>query len=59
MSDEVYKRLREFLHNLPGGYPETESGETPRIHGGEGADLSDQGGRGRLSHPPPTSARCG
>lgn len=26
MSEDVYKGLREFLHALPGGYPETESG---------------------------------
>lgn len=26
MSEDVYLRLREFLHSLPGGYPETESG---------------------------------
>jgi electron transport complex protein RnfB len=26
MSDEVYYRLREFLDNMPGGFPATESG---------------------------------
>ena len=31
MSDEVYKGLREFLHKLPGGYPETESGVEIKI----------------------------
>jgi NAD-dependent dihydropyrimidine dehydrogenase PreA subunit/DNA-binding Lrp family transcriptional regulator len=31
MSEDVYKRLREFLHALPGGYPETESGVEIKI----------------------------
>jgi ferredoxin len=31
MSEEVYTRLREFLDNLPGGYPKTPSGVEIRI----------------------------
>jgi len=31
MSDDVYVRLREFLDNLPGGYPITESGVELKI----------------------------
>lgn len=31
MSDDVYLRLREFLDNMPGGYPETDSGVELRI----------------------------
>ena len=31
MSDNVYLRLREFLDNLPGGYPATESGVEMRL----------------------------
>jgi electron transport complex protein RnfB len=31
VNDDVYKRLREFFHNLPGGYPETESGVEIKI----------------------------
>lgn len=26
MSQEIYTKLREFLHNLPGGFPETDTG---------------------------------
>ena len=31
MAEDVYLRLREFLNNMPGGYPETESGVEIRI----------------------------
>ena len=31
MSEEVYSRLREFLDQLPGGYPETPTGVEIRI----------------------------
>ncbi len=31
MSDEVYTRLREFLDNMPGGFPATESGVEIKI----------------------------
>ncbi len=31
MTEDVYKRLREFLDKLPGGYPETDSGVEIRI----------------------------
>jgi electron transport complex protein RnfB len=31
MSDDVYLRLREFLNNMPGGYPETDTGVELRI----------------------------
>jgi electron transport complex protein RnfB len=31
MSEDVYLRLREFLDNMPGGYPETDSGVEIRI----------------------------
>jgi len=31
MSEDVYTRLREFLHNMPGGYPTTDSGVEIRI----------------------------
>jgi hypothetical protein len=36
LSDEVYKRLREFLHNLPGGYPESEAAELLESMAGKG-----------------------
>jgi Pyruvate/2-oxoacid:ferredoxin oxidoreductase delta subunit/DNA-binding Lrp family transcriptional regulator len=31
MAEDVYLRLREFLDNMPGGYPETDSGVEIRI----------------------------
>ena len=31
MTEDVYTRLREFLDNMPGGYPSTESGVELRI----------------------------
>ena len=31
MSEETYLRLREFLDNMPGGYPSTPSGVEIRI----------------------------
>jgi len=31
MAEDVYLRLREFLNNMPGGYPETDTGVELRI----------------------------
>ncbi len=31
MTEDVYTRLREFLDNMPGGYPTTESGVEMKI----------------------------